>query len=365
MVRFKPASRNEGLFLSKEKHSVSEAERVRQLIALAGGLETDSVDVSATDAGQSGRHGREQRSDQFSIYIHWLSDSPMLPERSYQAVSSGDSFDVRITDLAYRINPDDYSHRAAKTLANGEMAYCKISTNRDVIFSETDPGTIFVFKDSASGRSIGIAVVHFSLRRATNIVWQATKVDKNARSTRNNQTPCVIWLTGLSASGKSTIADHLEQKLHASGKHTYLLDGDNVRHGLCRDLGFTDGDRVENIRRVAEVARLMTDAGLIVITSFISPFVAERQMARDLIGPAHFIEVFVDTPLALCESRDPKGLYKKARDGALKNFTGIDSDYEAPVAPQITLSTVDCQAEALSDTIIDYLEQHHFIDPRS
>ena len=175
----------------------------------------------------------------------------------------------------------------------------------------------------------------------------------------------MIWLTGLSASGKSTIADHLEQKLHASGKHTYLLDGDNVRHGLCRDLGFTDGDRVENIRRVAEVARLMTDAGLIVITSFISPFVAERQMARDLIGPAYFIEVFVDTPLALCESRDPKGLYKKARDGVLKNFTGIDSDYEAPVAPQITLSTVDCQAEALSDTIIDYLEQHHFIDPRS
>ena len=175
----------------------------------------------------------------------------------------------------------------------------------------------------------------------------------------------MIWLTGLSASGKSTIADHLEQKLHASGKHTYLLDGDNVRHGLCRDLGFTDGDRVENIRRVAEVARLMTDAGLIVITSFISPFVAERQMARDLIGLAHFIEVFVNTPLALCESRDPKGLYKKARDGVLKNFTGIDSDYEVPVAPQITLSTVDCQTEALSDTIIDYLKQHHFIDPRS
>ena len=351
--------------MSNEIYSVSEAERVRQLIALAGSLKADSLDGSATGTGQSGHHEGQQRSDQFSIYIHWLSDSPMLPERSYQAVSSGDSFDVRVTDLAYRINPDDYSHRAAKTLANGEMAYCKISTNRDVIFSETDPGTIFVLKDSASGRPIGIAVVHFSLRRATNIVWQPTKVDKKARSTRNQQTPCVIWLTGLSASGKSTIADHLEQKLHASGKHTYLLDGDNVRHGLCRDLGFTDGDRVENIRRVAEVARLMTDAGLIVITSFISPFVAERQMARDLIGPAYFIEVFVDTPLALCESRDPKGLYKKARDGVLKNFTGIDSDYEAPVAPQITLSTVDCQAEALSDTIIDYLEQHHFIDPRS
>ncbi len=350
--------------MNNKDHSISEAERIDQLMALARSLETGSVDESATDASQSERHEPQQRSDQFSIYIHWLSDSPMLPERNYRVVSNGDSFDARITDLTYRIKPDDHSHQAAKTLASGEMAYCKISTDRNVIFLETDPGTIFVFKDSVSGRSIGIAVVHFSLRRATNIVWQPTKVDQKARSTRNKQTPCVIWLTGLSASGKSTIADHLEQKLHASGKHTYLLDGDNVRHGLCRDLGFTDGDRVENIRRVAEVARLMTDAGLIVITSFISPFVAERQMARDLIGPLNFIEVFVDTPLALCESRDPKGLYKKARDGVLKNFTGIDSDYEAPVAPQITLSTVDCQAEALSDTIIDYLEQHHFIDPR-
>ena len=207
---------------------------------------------------------------------------------------------------------------------------------------------------------VGAGIIDFVLHRSLNVGWHRMTVDKTARTAANQQKPCVLWFTGLSAAGKSTIADQVEQKLHAAGKRTYLLDGDNVRHGLSKDLGFTDHDRVENIRRVAEVAKLMVDAGLIVITAFISPFKAERQMARELLGEGEFIEIFVNTPLDVCEARDPKGLYRKARTGELKNFTGIDSAYESPTNADIVLNSADNNPVTLSEQVMEYLQAGHY-----
>ena len=209
--------------------------------------------------------------------------------------------------------------------------------------------------------TVGAGVIDFSLRRATNVVWYDMEVDKAARAQTNQQTPCVLWFTGLSGAGKSTVANRVEQKLHAMGKRTYLLDGDNIRHGLSRDLGFTDQDRVENIRRVAEVAKLMADAGLIVMASFISPFRSERVMARSLMSEGEFVEIFVDASLAVCEARDPKSLYKKARAGQLKNFTGIDSAYEPPQNAEIVLNTEDADPDTLVEQIISYLQARNYL----
>jgi bifunctional enzyme CysN/CysC len=214
-----------------------------------------------------------------------------------------------------------------------------------------------VLIDKFTNTTVGAGVIDFALRRASNIEWHDMKIDKATRAAAFDQKPCVLWFTGLSGSGKSTVADRLEQKLHALGKRTYLLDGDNVRHGLNKDLGFTDQDRVENIRRVAEVARLMSDAGLIVLTSFISPFRSERHMARSLMDEGEFVEVFVDTPLEICEARDPKGLYKKARAGELKNFTGIDSEYEAPANAELVLKGGEYSVDQLADQIVAHLEK--------
>jgi bifunctional enzyme CysN/CysC len=219
----------------------------------------------------------------------------------------------------------------------------------------------FLLVDKTSGAPVAAGMLHFALRRAQNVHWQALDVNKAARAALKGQKPCVLWYTGLSGAGKSTIANLVDKRLHAASRHTYLLDGDNVRHGLNRDLGFTAADRVENIRRIGEVAKLMVDAGLIVSTAFISPFRAERQMARSLMGEGEFIEIFVDTPLVVAEQRDPKGLYKKARRGDLKNFTGIDSPYERPEAPELTIDTTAQSPEDAAELVVDYLRQRGIV----
>jgi len=243
----------------------------------------------------------------------------------------------------------------AKTLNVNEVGVCTLTLDRAVAFDpyadNRDMGS-FIVIDRLSNHTIAAGTIHFALRRSQNIHWQALEVDKAARARLNGHKPCVLWFTGLSGSGKSTIANLVERKLHALGVRTYLLDGDNVRHGLNKDLGFTAPDRIENIRRIGEVAKLMVDAGLIVLTAFISPFRSERKLARDMVGAGEFVEIFVDTSLAVVEARDPKGLYKKARRGELKNFTGIDSPYEAPDAPELHLETEKLNAEAAADSIV-------------
>ena len=252
----------------------------------------------------------------------------------------------------------------ANTLALNDIGSCNLSLDRKIAFDpyvENRATGAFILIDPETNATAGAGMIDFALRRSHNIHWQATDVDKDQRAAAKNQRSCVLWFTGLSGSGKSTIANILEKKLHAMARHTMILDGDNVRHGLNRDLGFTDADRVENIRRVSEVARLMVEAGLITIVSFISPFLAERKMAREMMADGEFVEIFVDTPLAEAERRDVKGLYKKARAGTLKNFTGIDSPYEAPEHAEITLPTMEMDAEAAADTIIDWMKAHHYL----
>ncbi len=319
-------------------------------------------DVAAAEAfvaeAVSGE-GAAALSDQFAVFIKWLDGDPLLPERDYSLRFRSSQALARITDLSYRSEPGSDDQLAAKTLAAGELGYCKIALKEAVQaapFGENPAAGAFLVEDKASGRVLGAGTIEFALRRATNIAWHEMRIDKSVRAKANGQRPCVLWFTGLSGAGKSTIADRLEQQLFADGKRTYLLDGDNVRHGLNKDLGFTDQDRVENIRRVAEVARLMADAGLIVLVSFISPFRSERQMARALMEEGEFFEIFVDTPLDVCEARDPKGLYKKARKGELKNFTGIDSDYERPKKAELTLDASAKSAQELAHQVVDYLQ---------
>ena len=258
----------------------------------------------------------------------------------------------------YRINIHTHEHVAARRLDLNDIGVCGLQLSQPVPFEPyADNRELggFILIDRITNATVGAGMVHFALRRSQNVHWQVIDVDKLARAEIKGQKPCVIWFTGLSGAGKSTIANALERKLHALGCHTYLLDGDNVRHGLNKDLGFTDVDRVENIRRVAEVAHLMVDAGLIVLVSFISPFRAERRMARELVEAHEFIEVFVDTPLAVAETRDPKGLYKKARRGELKNFTGIDSPYEAPEHAEVWIDTTDLSPSDAARVVLDRL----------
>jgi bifunctional enzyme CysN/CysC len=247
---------------------------------------------------------------------------------------------------------------AAKKLELNDIGVCGLELEAPIVFEpyteNRDLGG-FILVDRITNATVGAGLLHFALRRSQNIHWQPLDVDKVARAELKGQKPCVIWFTGLSGAGKSTIANVLEQRLHALRRHTYVLDGDNVRHGLNKDLGFTDADRVENIRRVAEVSRLMVDAGLIVLVSFISPFRAERRMARELLGPGEFFEVFVDTPLAVAEKRDPKGLYRKARRGELKNFTGVDSHYEEPERPEVRIDTTQLTPEDAVTVILQRL----------
>jgi bifunctional enzyme CysN/CysC len=269
-----------------------------------------------------------------------------------------------VTELKHKVDVNSLDRSAAKTLALNEVGYGNLALAKPIAFDpyalNRDTGG-FILIDRFNNNTVGAGMIDFGLRRATNVHWQALDVDKGARVQLKGQKPAVLWFTGLSGSGKSTIANLVERKLFAEGRHTYLLDGDNVRHGLNRDLGFTDADRVENIRRVGEVAKLFADSGLIVLVSFISPFRSERRMARDLLQPGEFIEVFVDTPIELCMQRDPKGLYEKARAGQIKNFTGVDSPYEAPESAEIILRTAEQKAEYLADQAVAYLRDRRII----
>ena len=301
---------------------------------------------------------KPDESDQLAAYILWLDSEPMIPERTYSIHFQNENTIVQVTDLSFKINIKTLSQLAAKKLEQDEVGYCKLSLSQRVSFDaysvnqQTGSFTIF---DTTNRSRIGAGVIDFALRRAQNISWHETNINQETRSKNKHQKPCVLWFTGLSGSGKSTIADELEKKLHELGKHTMLLDGDNVRHGLNKDLGFTDQDRVENIRRIAEVSKLMVSSGLITIVSFISPFRSERLMARKLFNDGEFIEIFIDTPIEVCEARDSKGLYKKARAGQLKNFTGIDSNYEEPEMSEIVLQNSDSNIDDLVDNILDYL----------
>ena len=317
----------------------------------------DELDISRGDMLVAG-DSKAEIADQFAAHIIWMSDEELLPERSYIMRFASAQAIGQITDLVHRIDVNSHEHLAAKTLQLNEVGYCKVALDKAIAFDHYEDcrGTgSFVLIDRYTNATVGAGTIDFALRRASNIEWHEMKVNKAVRAKANNQKACVLWFTGFSGSGKSTVADRLEQKLHALGKRTYLLDGDNVRHGLNKDLGFTDQDRVENIRRVAEVSKLMVDAGLIVLTSFISPFRSERHMARALLDDGEFFEVFVDTPLEVCEARDPKGLYKKARAGELKNFTGIDSEYEAPDSAEIVLKGDEFSPDELADQIIEVL----------
>ncbi|MDE0113350.1 MAG: adenylyl-sulfate kinase [Albidovulum sp.] len=296
--------------------------------------------------------------DQFAAHILWMDTSAMLPERNYILRFAAASANAQITDLVHIVDMDSLKGLAAKKLEFNEVGYCKVALDRALPF---DPYKVnrttgaFLLIDRFTNATVGAGTILFALRRATNVFWQTMVVDKGARARLKGQHQRILWFTGLSGSGKSTIANLVEQKLHAEGIHTYVLDGDNLRHGLNRDLGFTDQDRVENVRRVAHVANLMVDAGLVVLVALISPFRSERQMARELAEDNEFIEVFVDTPMAVCEQRDTKGLYRRARDGELVNFTGLDSPYEAPIAPEIVLNGAEADPETLADQVIAYL----------
>ena len=296
--------------------------------------------------------------DQFEATVIWLHPEPLFPARRYWARIGAQTADFTVTDIKYELVPDTDERLAASQLRMDGVAVCNISLNRPVAFDPygENPATgLVTIVDRDTGEALGLALLHFALRRAENIHIQHVDIDKSARAVQKTQSPCVVWFTGLSGSGKSTIANCVEQQLYRLGHHTYLLDGDNVRHGLNRDLGFTEADRVENIRRVGEVAKLMVDAGLIVLTAFISPFRTERQMARDLLTDGEFMEIFVEVPLEIAEQRDPKGLYKKARRGELKNFTGIDSPYEVPENPELIVDTSAMTAETAADRVIDAL----------
>jgi bifunctional enzyme CysN/CysC len=304
--------------------------------------------------------------DQFEAVVVWMSDDAMLPGRPYWLKIGTKQVAATITEPKYKVNVNTLEHLAAKKLELNEIGVCNVSLDQPIAFDPYDQcretGS-FILIDRITNATVGAGMIHFALRRSQNIHWQALDVNKKSRAGLKGQQPAVLWLTGLSGAGKSTIANMVEKQLLAQGRHTYLLDGDNVRHGLNRDLGFTDADRVENIRRVAEVSKLMADAGLIVLVSFISPFRAERRLARSLFEPGEFLEVHVDTPLAVAEQRDVKGLYKKARRGDLKNFTGIDSPYEAPENPEIYIDTTKQTSEQSADAIVDYLRQAGVIGP--
>ncbi|MES1984336.1 MAG: sulfate adenylyltransferase subunit CysN [Pseudomonadota bacterium] len=294
--------------------------------------------------------------DQFEATIVWMDEAEMLPGRPYWMKTGTQTVSATIQQPKYQVNVNTLEQLAAKTLELNAIGVANLSTDRAIPFApyaENHDLGGFILIDRMTNRTVGAGMIHFALRRAENIHWQAVDVSREAHAAQKSQSPKLLWFTGLSGSGKSTIANIVEKKLYALGKHSFLLDGDNVRHGLNRDLGFTDADRVENIRRVGEVAKLMTDAGLIVITAFISPFRAERDMVRALLPADTFVEVHIDTPLADAEARDVKGLYAKARSGALKNFTGIDSPYEAPVNPEIRIDTTRLTAEQAADIIVE------------
>jgi bifunctional enzyme CysN/CysC len=321
-------------------------------ICLADEVDCSRGDVIAT-ADQP-----PQAADQFEATIVWMDDDAMLVGRSYWLKLGTQTVSVTVQQPKYTVNVNTLEHLACKTLELNAIGVAEIATDKPLVFEPyADSRTLggFILIDKITNRTVGAGMLHFALRRAQNVHWQATDITRDVHASLKNQKPKVLWFTGLSGSGKSTIANEVEKRLNLMNRHTFLLDGDNVRHGLNRDLGFTEADRIENIRRVGEVAKLMADAGLIVLTAFISPFRAEREMVRKMLPEGEFVEIFVDTPLEVAEARDVKGLYKKARSGVLKNFTGIDSPYEPPEDPDIRVNTVEMTPEEAAEHIVRQL----------
>jgi bifunctional enzyme CysN/CysC len=314
----------------------------------------DEIDCSRGDV-LAAADQPPQAADQFEATIVWMDDDAMLVGRSYWLKLGTQTVSVTVQQPKYTVNVNTLDHLACKTLELNAIGVAEIATDKPLVFEPyADSRTLggFILIDKLTNRTVGAGMLHFALRRAQNVHWQATDITRDVHASLKNQKPKVLWFTGLSGSGKSTIANEVEKRLNLMNRHTFLLDGDNVRHGLNRDLGFTEADRIENIRRVGEVAKLMADAGLIVLTAFISPFRAERDMVRKMLPEGEFVEIFVDTPLEVAEARDVKGLYKKARSGALKNFTGIDSPYEPPEDPDIRVNTVEMTAEEAAEHIV-------------
>jgi len=347
------------------------AARVKRIVTQDGDLETavsgqaitlvldSEVEISRGNMLASPTD-RPQVADEFSANIVWFDENALKPGNSYLLRTETEQVSATIKDLTHRLNITSLAEEPAQLLEMNEIGVCNLSTQMPIAFdpfSENRVTGAFILIDRRTNATVGAGMIVGALRRSDNIHWQSLDIGRRQRSRALSQRPAVFWFTGLSGSGKSTIANLLEKKLHASGRHTYILDGDNVRHGLNKDLGFSDADRVENIRRVAEVAKLMTDAGLIVIVSFISPFRAERQMARELMEKGEFIEVFVDTPFEECARRDPKGLYSRALSGEIKNFTGVDSPYEAPENPEVHLKTLGNTPEELVDVLDNWLRE--------
>lgn len=324
---------------------------------------TDEIDMSRGDVISTVAEPAEI-ADQFECTVNWMHDSPLLPGRPYLLKIGTRTVNATVTDIKHQVDVNTRQHMAAKTLELNDIGVCNLSLDRSIAFDpynqNRDMGS-FILIDRISNNTVGAGMINFALRRAHNIHMQPVDIDKSARARIKAQKSCVLWFTGLSGAGKSTIANAVEKRLHALGHHTYLLDGDNVRHGLNKDLGFTDVDRVENIRRIAEISKLMVDAGLIVISAFISPFRAEREMARSMVEDNEFIEIHVDTPLEVAEERDVKGLYRKARDGQLSNFTGIDSPYEAPESPELHLETGDTDVDGAVEQIITSLKERNIL----
>jgi bifunctional enzyme CysN/CysC len=348
---------------------------VKRIVSADGDLETastgdavtlvlaDEVDVSRGDILASA-NDRPTVADQVAAHVIWMSQEPMLPGRPYIIKCGTATATATVSSLRHKVDVESLDEVAGRTLELNEVGFCNLSFDRPLAFDAYDSNRVtggFILIDRISNQTVAAGLIRFALRRSTNIHWQAQDIDKTAHAALKGQKPCCLWFTGLSGSGKSTIANLLEKRLYAEGRHTFILDGDNVRHGLNRDLGFTDADRVENIRRASHVAKLMVDAGLIVMVSFISPFRAERRMARELFGTDEFIEIFVDTPLEICEQRDAKGLYKKARAGQLPNFTGISSAYEQPETPELYLAGGSDNPEILVDRVFHYLKAKNYL----
>jgi bifunctional enzyme CysN/CysC len=326
---------------------------------------SSDVDVSRGDV-IAARTSPPECADQFEATVVWLHDAPMLQGRQYLLKLGTQNLHATVMPLKYRVNVNTLEHVPAQRLELNDIGVCELQFDRIAAFepyAESRALGGFILVDRLTNDTVGAGMLHFALRRSQNVHWQALDIDRSVRAAQKGQRGCVLWLTGLSGAGKSTIANLVDRRLVAMGRHTYLLDGDNVRHGLNKDLGFTSQDRVENIRRVAEVAKLMADAGLITLVSFISPFRSERRMARELLAQGEFFEIYVDAPLAVAEARDPKGLYRKARGGSLKNFTGVDSPYEVPERPELHIDTESTSAERAAQQIVEHITRAGVLGP--
>ena len=337
-------------------------EAAREDMAITLTLE-DEIDISRGDIichdGAATEHA-----DQLQAHILWMSDNELFPGRQYILKTGNKSVPASVTSLKHRIDVNDLSESSAKTLNLNEIGICNLSLGAPIAFDAYNDNRNtgnFILIDRQTNATVGLGLVDFALHRSSNVVWEDMKVDRSARSEIKNQKPALLWFTGLSGSGKSTIASLVEARLLDMGRHTYTLDGDNVRHGLNRDLGFTKADRIENMRRIGDVSALMVDAGLITLASFISPYIQERQTIREKVAEGEFVEVFVNTPLEVCEARDVKGLYARARSGEIKNFTGIDSEYQAPENPEIEIKTDEMSAEDAAELVVKYLQENGYL----